>query len=113
MKRSTASLIRTLFLTVCCACPLFAQTSAPRSTSAKPIPVKVVVVTMFESGEDTGNAPGEYHLWVEREHLNQIFPLPAGYHHVRMNKDGVLGMLTGGFVVALLRTWVGRAAGDD
>lgn len=25
----------------------------------------------------------------------------------------VLGMLTGGFVVALLRTWVGRAAGDD
>ena len=50
---------------------------------------------MFEPGEDTGDAPGEYQLWVEREHLDQIFPLPAGYHHVRMNKDGVLGMLTG------------------
>jgi len=25
----------------------------------------------------------------------------------------VLGMLTGGFVVALLRTWVSRAAGND
>ena len=25
----------------------------------------------------------------------------------------VLGMLTGGFVVALLRAWVSRAAGDD
>ena len=25
----------------------------------------------------------------------------------------VLGMLTGGFVVALLRTWVNRAAGND
>jgi purine nucleoside permease len=50
---------------------------------------------MFERGEDTGDAPGEYQLWVEREHLDRIFPLPAGYHHVRMNKDGVLGMLTG------------------
>ncbi len=50
---------------------------------------------MFERGEDTGDAPGEFQLWVEREHLDQIFPLAAGYHHVRMNKDGVLGMVTG------------------
>ncbi len=57
--------------------------------------VKVVVVTMFERGEDTGDTPGEFQLWVEREHLDQILPLPSGYHHVRMNKDGVLGMVTG------------------
>ncbi len=63
--------------------------------SAEPIPVKVVVVTMFERGEDSGDAPGEFQLWVEREHLNQVIPLAAGYHHVRMNKDGVLGMVTG------------------
>jgi purine nucleoside permease len=50
---------------------------------------------MFQTGDDTGDAPGEYHLWVEREHLDEIFPFPAGYHHVRMNKDGVLGLLTG------------------
>jgi purine nucleoside permease len=50
---------------------------------------------MFEQGEDTGDTPGEYQFWVEREHLDRIIPLPAGYHHVRMNKDGVLGMLTG------------------
>jgi purine nucleoside permease len=61
---------------------------------AQPIPVKVVVVAMFERGEDTGDAPGEYQLWVQREHLDRIFP-SAGYHHVRMNNDGVLGMLTG------------------
>jgi purine nucleoside permease len=61
----------------------------------KPIPIKVVVITMFERGEDTGDVPGEYQLWVEREHLDQVLPLPAGYHHVRLNKDGVLGMLTG------------------
>lgn len=69
-----------------------AQSTAP---AAKPIPIKVVVVTMFERGEDTGDSPGEYQLWVEREHLDQIIPLPAGYHHVRLNKDGVLGILTG------------------
>ena len=60
-----------------------------------PIPIKVVVVTMFERGEDTGDTPGEFQLWVEREHLDQVVPLAAGYHHVRLNKDGVLGLLTG------------------
>src|SRR5271155_2222515 len=64
-------------------------------TQAAPIPVKVVVVTMFERGEDTGDVPGEFQLWVEREHLDQVIPLPSGYHHVRLNKDGVLGLLTG------------------
>src|SRR5271170_2631181 len=68
---------------------------AQSPTPASPIQVKVVVVTMFERGEDTGDAPGEYQLWVDREHLDQVIPLPAGYHHVRLNKDGVLGMLTG------------------
>jgi len=69
--------------------------TAQSATSTQPISVKVVVVTMFERGEDTGDVPGEFQLWVEREHLDQIFPLPAGYRHVRMNKDGVLGMVTG------------------
>jgi len=70
---------------------LFSQSAPP----AKPIPIKVVVVAMFERGEDTGGTPGEYQLWVEHEHLDQIIPLPAGFHHVRLNKDGVLGILTG------------------
>jgi purine nucleoside permease len=60
-----------------------------------PIRIKVVVVTMFEPGEDLGDKPGEFQLWVEREHLDQVLPLAAGYHHVRLNKDGVLGMVTG------------------
>ena len=75
--------------------PLLAQKNASKPADAPPIRVKVVVVAMFEAGEDTGDTPGEYQLWVEREHLDQVLPLPAGYHHVRMNKDGVLGMLTG------------------
>jgi purine nucleoside permease len=62
---------------------------------APPIPVKVVVVAMFELGADTGDAPGEYQFWVEREHLDQILPFPAGYRDLRMNANGVLGVLTG------------------
>jgi purine nucleoside permease len=62
---------------------------------AKPIEVKVVVINMFEVGADTGDVPGEYQYWVEREHLNTVLPFPQGYHDLRMNKDGVLGVLTG------------------
>jgi len=74
---------------ICCAC------CSAQGTTPAPIRIKVVVVTMFERGEDTGDAPGEFQLWVEREHLDQILPLPSGYHHVRLNRDGVLGMVTG------------------
>ena len=84
-------LILTLALSALCSRSLTAQAASPTA----PIRVKVVVVTMFERGEDTGDAPGEFQLWVEREHLDQILPLPSGYHHVRLNKDGVLGMVTG------------------
>ena len=66
-----------------------------QEAQAKPVAVKVVVVAMFERGEDSGDAPGEYQYWVEREHLDRILSMPAGFHPVRMNQDGVLGLLTG------------------
>jgi purine nucleoside permease len=61
----------------------------------RPIPIKVVVVTMFERGADTGDQPGELQYWVEREHLDRILPFPQGYHDLRTNNDGVLTVLTG------------------
>jgi purine nucleoside permease len=91
MRNFISWFIPGFIFSVCVSGLLWAQTS----TQSSPIRVKVVVVSMFERGEDTGDAPGEYQLWVEREHLDQILPLPSGYHHVRMNKDGVLGMVTG------------------
>jgi purine nucleoside permease len=66
----------------------------------RPIPIKVVVVTMFERGADTGDQPGELQYWVEREKLDRVIPFPQGYHDLRMNADGVLAVLTG---VARLR----------
>jgi purine nucleoside permease len=60
-----------------------------------PIPVKVVVVAMFELGNDTGDRPGEFQYWVERQHLDRVIPFPQGYRDLRMNDDGVLGVVTG------------------
>ena len=61
----------------------------------RPIPVKVVVIAMFEVGNDTGDQPGELQYWVERDHLDRIYPLAAGYHPARMNADGEMAVLTG------------------
>jgi purine nucleoside permease len=50
---------------------------------------------MFEVGEDTGDKPGELQYWVERDHLDQIYPLPAAWHTARMNASGEMAILTG------------------
>ena len=69
--------------------------SASAKAAPRPIPVKVVVVTMFEVGADTGDEPGELQYWVERDHLDRVYPLPAAYHAVRMNAAGEMAVLTG------------------
>jgi purine nucleoside permease len=69
--------------------------AAAVGAKSRPIPVKVVVVAMFEVGNDTGDAPGELQYWVERDHLDRSYPLPAGYHALRMNGEGEMAVLTG------------------
>ena len=61
----------------------------------RPIPVKVVVIAMFEQGADTGDTPGELQYWVERDHLDKIYAMPQAYHDVRMNAQGEMAVLTG------------------
>jgi purine nucleoside permease len=74
---------------------LLATTTCAHSQQ-KPIEIKVVVINMFEAGADTGDVPGEYQYWVERQHLDTILPFPQGYHDIRLNpQTGVLGLLTG------------------
>ncbi len=58
--------------------------------------VRVVVVTTFELGNDTGDTPGEFQAWVERLPLPQTLPFPLGNHPLRYNADKrVLGVVTG------------------
>lgn len=62
---------------------------------AAPIEVKVVVVTMFEIGKDSGDTAGEFQLWHERQKLNERLPF-AHHHDLYLNRaTGVLGMVTG------------------
>jgi purine nucleoside permease len=62
----------------------------------KAIEVKVVVVTIFEFGEDIGDSPGEFQHWRERQGLTKKFAFPQSHHDIYMNeKTGVLGIVTG------------------
>lgn len=74
---------------------LFVFMLRPSLASEVPLKVKVVVVAMFEIGADSGDQPGEFQFWVERERLDKVFPLPAAYHAVRANDQGVIGIVTG------------------
>ncbi len=66
------------------------------SLHAQPWPIKVVIVTTFEPGEDTGDAVGEFQDWVEREPLDGTLPFPGGVHPIRYNAThDVLGIVTG------------------
>ena len=68
---------------------------ASAAAKERPIAVKVVVVTMFERGADSGDEPGEFQYWVERNKLDRVIRFPQGYHDLRMSRDGVLGIVTG------------------
>ena len=73
-----------------------ALAGAPAASGAAALPIRVVVVTTFELGNDTGDAPGEFQTWVERFPLAEVLPFPQGYHHLRLNRRlAVLGLVSG------------------
>lgn len=49
---------------------------------------KVVIVSYFEVGNDTGDRPGELQFWVERDHLDRVIEVPGMTRAVRANADG-------------------------
>lgn len=65
------------------------------SGRAAPIPVKVAVVVTFERGNDTGDAPGEFQFWAEREHWTQKIQVPGVDHVVYVNDEGEIGVVCG------------------
>ncbi|MBA3055535.1 MAG: purine nucleoside permease [Sphingomonadales bacterium] len=68
----------------------------PGGPCAHRLPVRVVVVTMFEVGKDSGDAPGEFQFWKERRGLNTRIAFPQSHHDLYYNPaTGVLGMVTG------------------
>lgn len=90
-RTNRCSLQRALWLGL--ACLLAAM---PVRAGEERLPVKVVIATMFERGEVTGDVPGELQLWVERLHLDKSLAFPLGQQDLFMNDDGVMAVLLGG-----------------
>ena len=74
---------------------VFAVFGAGFLARAQPIAVKVAVVTTFEVGQDTGDAPGEFQFWAEREKWTRQIKVPGVDHPVYVNDDGVIGVVSG------------------
>ena len=72
---------------------LFSLVSCTDSKNALniPIPIKVVVVTMFDRGID-----GEFYRWQDRRKLETVFEAPNMHHDIHVNLEtGVMGIVTG------------------
>ena len=66
-------------------------TAAPQA--AVPVPVKMVVIANFENGQDSGDKPGEFQFWVEREHLDEKLTVRGATRPIRRNSQGLYGLL--------------------
>ena len=74
-------------------------------TPERPWPIRAVIVTTFEIGNDTGDVPGEFQFWVEGEHLTETLDFPGGPigvggvttpHPIRTNPEHtILGIVSG------------------
>ena len=72
------------------------QSAESVEDKTQPIEIKMVVISMFELGEPTGDNPGEFQYWVERLPLTETIPFPQGYADLKYNSDkGILGICTG------------------
>uniref|UniRef100_B0SYE1 Purine nucleoside permease n=1 Tax=Caulobacter sp. (strain K31) TaxID=366602 RepID=B0SYE1_CAUSK len=60
----------------------------------KPLPIKVVIVTTFEIGADTGDMAGEFQPWVEGLPLTHQIAIPGVRHIARYSDDGVLAIVS-------------------
>jgi len=53
----------------------------------------MVVIANFENGKDSGDKPGEYQFWVEREHLDETITVRGASGVIRRNPQGLYGLL--------------------
>ena len=62
----------------------------------KKIPVRMVIVTMFETKVRDDSQIGEFHLWKERRDLNERFDFPFAQQDLYFSSESkILGIVTG------------------
>jgi purine nucleoside permease len=87
--------VRRLLAGLASACAVLVAAAALPRLRADPIPVKVAVVVTFEVGADTGDTPGEFQHWAEREKWPQRIVVPGVDHPVLTDGKGVIGVVAG------------------
>jgi purine nucleoside permease len=75
--------------------PLLVFLAAHRSHASEKIAIKVIVLSGFEVGDDTGDAPGEFQYWAEREHLTGTLEVTGAPHPLRYNAAGLYASVAG------------------
>jgi len=88
---SAADFLRRIFLLSAAA----GWGGALAAVRADPIPVKVAVVVTFEVGADTGDQPGEFQFWAEREKWPTKIVVPGVDHPVLTDGNGTIGVVAG------------------
>lgn len=58
-----------------------AAPAVSKAPDARTIEIRMVIVTAFEIGEDTGDKAAEYQAWATV--MPQVLPFPAGFRHLR------------------------------
>lgn len=85
------SLVAFAFLTACQQAPQDIETKGTTK-----IPVKVVIVAMFDTGAATASGAGEFNRWVARTPLDEKLDFKVTGQELRINREkGVLGVVTG------------------
>jgi purine nucleoside permease len=74
---------------------VLAMAAAAGLRAEEPIAVKVAVVVTFEVGADSGDTPGEFQYWAEREKWVRSMKVPGVDHPVYISADGVIGVVAG------------------
>lgn len=82
-NRKSIIVTAVLLLAIGFAAGWFSRT--PISEAAERYSTKVLVVTMFEVGNVTGDSPGEAQLWVEGEKLDQVIEVPGTHSSLYCN----------------------------
>ena len=95
--RLVSILLYTVFFTCLSSCGVKDTSHAAELPNPQSqLPVKIVLVTMFEIGDDLGDAPGEFQFWRERRNLYEKLDFPHSHHDLFYNPDSqILGLVTG------------------
>lgn len=90
------SLLFVVLLAACTETPAERASAAATVETGDKIPVKVVIVAMFDSGAATASGAGEFNRWVARTPLDEQLDFPVTGQELRINREkGVLGVVTG------------------